>query len=259
LSPAAARSPSDVDVLAGTVFVLAAALATNPLLHTFASDDATTLISRLAPPATIDRLWVVFILIPAVVTFVGIGVPYAFRVLVTLLRRRLATEELRTAIALAVCAVLVLADLTMARSGIVPLALTCVVTAWRAGAAFVLRGERIAAPFIATAGAALLGVAFYQRELHAGNPPSVAIAPTLVLVAFYTGLAGAAGGLLAATARRASVWLGSIAALIGAAWWIGLRALPLVRSGSETAEMLLTTAAGGALISLALVAKRSSS
>jgi len=252
-----ARSPSDVDVLAGAIFLLAAALVTNPLLHALAgSDGATTLLARLAPRATIDRLWVVFVLIPAAVTFVGIGVPYAFRVLITLVRRRLTRTDVTTTLALALCAALVAADLLMKRSGLLPLALTCAVAIWRAGAAYAARGQRLAPALVATAGIALLGVAYYQQGIRAGARPSIAIAPTLVLAAFYTGFVGLLGASVAAARPRASVRFAVMAGVVGLAWCAGLRALPLLGSGAETAEVVLTMATGGALVALALAAKR---
>jgi hypothetical protein len=202
-----------------------------------------------------DRLWVVFVLIPAVVAFVGIGVPYAFRVLITLVRRRLASRDVTTTVALAACAALAVADLLMQRSGIVPLALTCAVVVWRAGRAYAARGARIAPALIATAGASLLGVAFYERAASRGDAPSVAIAPTLVLLSFYAGLAGILAASLAAAVPRASVRLGVASGMVGLAWAAGLRAMPLL-GGAATAEVVLTLAAGGALLALALMAKR---
>ena len=257
MSPPPARSPSDVDVLAGAVFLLAAALVTNPLLPLLTGgEEATTLLARLAPRATVDRLWVVFVLIPAVVAFIGIGVPYAFRVLITLVRRRLSGADVTTTLALAACAALVLADLLMKRSGLVPLALTCAVALWRTGGSYAARGERMAPALIATAGGALLGVAFYQQTARAGDAPSMAIAPTLVLLAFYAGLGGALAGLLAVAVPRASVRVGVAASCVALLWGAGLRALPLFGNGAETAEVLLTVVAGGALIAVALAARR---
>jgi hypothetical protein len=264
----ARRSPngpsSDADVLAAAVLAPAAAFATQPLLRAIAGGpELGTLTSQLAPLQTLDRLWVVFILIPATIAFVGIGVPYTFRLLLAALRGRLEREDAITVISLAAAAALVIADLVLARSGIVPLVLTCGVAVWRARASLARLVGGAAPTLLAIAGSTLLGLAYYQKSMQGGAAASVAIAPTLVVVFFYAVLIGSLGALLAGTVpgtkasdasprRQCAIGGGALAG--AAAWILGSRIAYGATASSETGagvEMALTVALGFALVAFA--------
>ena len=171
-------------------------------------------------------------------------------------RGRLGRAQGITALALTVCSALVAADLVMQRSGMLPLVLTCAVALWRGGPSLRALGARFAPTSLVVAGGALLGLTFYQRQIHAGGEASIAIAPTLALLGFYAGLVGVLCALLAASAPRAKGWLGAASALIAVAWAGGLRALPLFGARSDNAEMALTFTAGAALVAVAVWSRR---
>ncbi len=271
----AARTARDIDVLALATLALAGAFATQPLLHVFGSADesAPSLIARLAPAQTVDRLWVVFVLIPAAIAFVGIGVPYAFRVLIAGVRGRLEPRGVSSAGLRATAVGLVVAELTMGRNWLASLVLTCFVAAWTARGALAQVGLRFAPHLLAVAGFCLVGLAFYERRLQTGGALSIAVAPTLVLAAFYASFVGAVASIGVGAqwrdgrpevAKRTSllgtqvvVRTGLVAALLTAAWLFGPRAVRAAVGGSpDVAEVTLTAAAGAAYLVLARVAWR---
>ncbi len=246
-------SSSDADVLAAAVLALAGAFATQPLLRAIAGGpDLQTLTARLAPLQTLDRLWVVFVLIPAAIAFVGIGVPYAFRVVLAAARGQLGRDPAITTLALAVSVALVIADLFLARSGIVPLLLTCGVAASRARALLARLALRAAPTLFAVAGVCLFGLAYYQRTMQAGASISIAIAPTLVLVSFYAALTGSFAALLGGSAGgRRHRAIGGAALVVSTLWVVASRIAYGSIASAADAEVLFTIALGLALVAFA--------
>jgi hypothetical protein len=257
---------SDAEVLAAAVLALAGAFATQPLLSAVAGGpDLGTLTAKLAPLQTLDRLWVVFVLVPAVIAFVGIGVPYAFRVLLAAARGRLQRDAAITALALTVAVALVVADLLLARSGIVPLVFVCGVAASRSRLLLARLGARAAPTLLAVAGACLFGLAYYQKSMQAGASTSIAIAPTLLLVSFYAVLTGSLGAMLAGIepgaregdgARRRQRAIGGGALAGATAWVLGLRISYGNFASAAGTELALTVALGFALVALAWALRR---
>jgi hypothetical protein len=266
--------PRDIEVLGLATLALAAAFATQPLLHLAGAGDpsAPTLLARLAPAQTIDRLWVVFVLVPAAVAFIGIGVPYAFRVLVAGLRGRLEQTAAWSALAIAAAIALVVFELAVGRSGVPSLVLACAAAGWAARSALVALSVRLAPYLFAVAGIALFGLAVYERRLQASGSASVAVAPTLVLSAFYASLTACAGALAAGAsalgigapasdrgskqAAKAFARTAAAGLMVSLTWLLAPRLVRGVGDSPDSSEIALTVVAAAAFLVLARFARR---
>jgi hypothetical protein len=102
----------------------------------------------------------------------------------------------------------------------------CALCLWRLRSRLSDLGNRLLVPLVACASAALLGFGSYQQRLLAGDPASVAVAPTLFLTAFYVTVVGVVIGALSmhgghrTRGAAALLWLATYAAwLAGAHRW----------------------------------------
>ena len=223
------RPQSDVDAVLASVLATAGAFASFALLQALTTGLDDTLIGRLAPRDTVARLWVFFVLAPALVVLAGVGFPCLLRTLLALARATLPAESMVSLAAVAVGAGLVLAEAAMRGSGTKSLVLACVLCGWRLFPRASALRDRLYGPLLVTASAALLGFAVYQQRLLAGAPASIAVAPTLFLLAYYATLLGVVLGIAGALAQRAArrvtaavslLWLTTYAAwVVGAARW----------------------------------------
>jgi hypothetical protein len=194
------RPRRDVDAVVASVLVTAGAFASFALLQAIATSRGTTVLSRIAPPDTIGHLWVFFVLVPSLLLLVGVGVPSVIRALVALARGALTRYEINSLVMTAVAVALVVLEAGLRRSGATSLTLLCAVCAWRLISHMGTVGTRLQLPLLVGAAVSLLGLGVYQQRLHAGDPASVAVAPTLFLVSFYATAVGAGASVLGAVA-----------------------------------------------------------
>lgn len=213
---------SDVDAVVGTVLAAAGAFVSFSLLQFVTRMLDGSVVGSLAPPQTLGRLWVFFVLAPALLSLVGVGFPCLLRTTAAVARGTIPRDG---AVSLAIVAfglVSVAVEAAMQRSGIVALSALCALCLWRLRPLVSVLSHRLVLAMLATAGGALLGYAVYLQRLTAGFPASVAVAPTLFLLAFYATVTGVVIGALSAgrgrysTAVVAPVWLATYAAWIAA-------------------------------------------
>lgn len=220
------RPQSDVDTVLAVVLAAAGAFASFALLQAITITLDGSAIGRLAPAETLGRLWVFFILVPAVLMLVGVGFPCLWRTVVAMARGSLGRDGVSSLVVVAGGAVLVVAEAVMQRSGIASLVVVCALCLWRLRSRASDLGKRLLGPLLACASAALLGFGVYQQRLLAGAPASVAVAPTLFLAAFYLTVIGVVIGALSTIgghrtrAATSLLWLATYAAwLTGAHRW----------------------------------------
>lgn len=220
------RPQSDVDTVLAVVLAAAGAFASFALLETVASMLAGSAIGRLAPAETLGRLWVFFVLVPAVLMLVGVGFPCLLRTAVALGRGSLGRDGVSSLVVVAGGAALVVVEAAMQRSGTASLVVVCALCLWRLRSRARALGTRLLGPLLACASAALLGFGVYQQRLLAGEPASVAVAPTLFLAAFYLTVIGVVIGALSSAdghrtrAAASLLWLATyVAWLSGAHRW----------------------------------------
>ena len=234
---------SDVDALFTVVLATAGAFVSFAILQIITAALDGTAAGRLAQPETVGRLWVFFVLVPALLALIGIGVPCLLRTSVAYARGALTRQDALGLVGLALGAALVVAEASVRRNGTASLAAVCAICSWRLLPRTRALGDRTLGPLLAIAGAAVLGFAIYQRRLLAGEPASVAVAPTLFLIAFYASVAGIAVGAVAAGANRWIYRGASFAWLAAYAAWI---------AGAPACGVACTYAVGGLLVVLAV-------
>lgn len=216
----AARSP-DVGGAAAAVVALSSALLSFPLLEASVTGLADTACGSLLQRATVARLWVFFVLLPALLTFIGIGFPSFARAMLALLRGTLEGPARRTVVALCTPAAVWPLEAWGGRNGSVGLAIwVAVAFAWMRPSLTAAVRARWMMRGLAAAAAASAGFAWYQWQLVVpGGTVSQANAPTLFLLAFYAaGSATVLGILPASTSRLFSA--AAVTGLFGTAWWL---------------------------------------
>jgi hypothetical protein len=211
--------------MVASVLAVAGAFVSFALLQSIATGLEGGAIGQLAPKDTLGRLWVFFVLVPALLTLAGVGLPCLARTLVALARGTLARDGVISLAAIATSVGLVGAEAAMRRSGTTAFVLACLLCLWRIGPLLGRIRDTLHGPLLFAASLSVLAFAVYQQRLQGGEAPSVAVAPTLFLISFYatfvgvgTGLAGtgAAGGGEIARAAASLVWLAAYAAWIAA-------------------------------------------
>jgi hypothetical protein len=206
-----------------SVLVTAGVFASFALLQSISADLDGSVLGRLATRQTIGRLWVFFVLVPALLHLLSVGLPCLIRALGALSRGALGRSEITSLGSTAVGVSFVLAEAALRRSGTISLILLCLLCAWRLAPRLSTIGEKLQEPCLVITIVALLGFGAFQQKLGAGDAESVALAPTLFLIAFYATIVGAGTGLVGALAapparwRRAAVSLSWLAGYTG---WI---------------------------------------
>jgi len=199
------RPRSDVDAVLASVLLTAGAFASFALLQAISTRPDGGIMARLVPRETVGHLWVFFVLVPALLTLAGVGVPSLIRALVALTRGTLARDEIISLGTTTAAIGLVILEASLGGDGVSSVTLVCAVCAWR----LIPHMSRISAslhgPLLVGAAISLLGLGVYQQRLHSGDAASVAVAPTLFLVSFYATAVGAAAGVLGAIAGGARV------------------------------------------------------
>jgi hypothetical protein len=117
---------------------------------------------------------------------------------------------------------IVVVEAAMQRSGTASLVVVCALCLWRLRSRASDLGRRLLGPLLACTSAALFGFGVYQQRLLAGEPASVAVAPTLFLTAFYLTVIGVVMGALSTVGgHRARVATSLLWAATYAAWLTG--------------------------------------
>jgi len=213
---------SDVDAFVGTVLATVGAFVSFAVLQSVAQTLDGTMLGRLAPAQTLGRLWVFFVLAPALLSLVGVGFPCLLRTTASVARGTIAREGVISLALVAVGLLSVAVEAAMQRSGIVALSGLCVLCLWRLSPRASALSRRLVFPLLVSASGALLGYAAYHYRLTAGLAASVAVAPTLFLVAFYATVIGVVIATLSAISRHRStavvalVWLATYTAWLAA-------------------------------------------
>lgn len=233
------RPQSDVDAVLSSVLVSAGAFASFSLLQLTLTAFEGSSIDALVPAETVGRLWVFFVLAPALLLLVGVGFPCLARAVIATVRGTIGRDGVVSLVAVALAASLVFLEASMQRSGAAALVLLCAVCLWRLRPRVRSLDRRLPGALLACTAAALLGFAAYAQRLLSGGLTSVAVAPTLFLLTFYATLVGvvvtAVSGTGAALSRIALplLWLAIYATWIGAAhrWGVAGTVLAAVALG----------------------------
>lgn len=219
------RLHSDIDGVVASVLATAGALASYVLLSAIAGTLDTSAVAPLVEHDTLGRLWVFFVLGPALLVLVAVGLPCLLRTFAALARGSLGREGTHSLVLVAGGVAFVVAEAASGRSGTTALAVVCALCLWRLFP--LLRGVRDTqlGLMLLIASAATIGFGVYQHRLQTGEAPSVAVAPTLFLVTFYATLVGVVSGLVGAAARGAEAVTKATASLVWlviyATWIVG--------------------------------------
>jgi hypothetical protein len=212
------RPQSDVDAILACVLAIAGAFASFALLQILAAAVQGSAIGPLVPAATLGRLWVFFVLAPALLALVGVGFPCLLRALIAIARGALARDGVLSLVAVAVGTVGVVAEAAMRRSGAASLVVLCSLCLWRLRPRLIAIGDVAAAGLLACTSACLVGFGVYQQRLLTGAAASVAVAPTLFLLAFQATVVGVVMGAVGRHGTRSAASVGWLAVYAG---WIG--------------------------------------
>jgi len=255
------RSFSDVEIFFTALLGLAATLVGRRVLGWITSDMgpsafAPSLATRFGSSATISNFSTFFVLLPIALGFIAIGIPFALRCLAALLRRQVSRREALGMLALAACLAAMIYEARIGLTGLLSVSAVAVVSLWQSWDALAVRGTRLGYWCIGVGALCLLGLAYYQSQYLAGSDPSRFVAPTFLVVAFYS---LAAGLVLTLPAGLGSSRLPSPAALatwIAVATWI---AAPRLRGQAHNAaaadflELSLATASAALMLATALL------
>ncbi len=207
------------------------------------------LLARVAPLRTVRALYAWFGLLPAGLAFLGIGLPFALRVVASAARRRLGRREAFALLGIAAGIAALLSPYGHDWKG--PLLLLVVAVTAMAGAAPLL-AERAAAwgrVLLAAAALSLLVVAVFEQQLLSGNRTGTAVASTAVAAAGFF-LAPALGCLVAVGVSGGLRWYWTSSVTLLAGTWY---ALPWLRTWVTTAAARFDYVELGTTIALALL------
>jgi hypothetical protein len=238
MSRAQPRIFSDAEIFFTAVLGLSLVLLGNDAVLTVAAGDPDkpSLLSRLCLPTTIAPFWVFFVLLPSALGFIAIGVPYALRTLIALVRKKLESRNAVGVLALLLVAAAAFFELLWGRSGRISLAAAAGVGIWQVWPALAGVPRKRGTRMLGVAGGGLGGLAYYERALAMGAEPSMAVAPTCYVTAFFFGTLGillVSAGLAANRGRLAAVaaWLGA------ALFFFGSRATTALAGNADPATI----------------------
>jgi hypothetical protein len=221
------------------------------LLHGSGDPLSAPLLARTAPLTSVRPLYAFFILLPVSLGFLAIGVPFFLRTLSAAARGRIDGRTRQALLAFGVCLLVLIVELNVGGDGLVAMSAVAAVGAWQGRGPVARFGASHGFTLIGVAGVSIAALAWYEARALGEAEPSIAIAPTLLVVSLF--LAGA--GLVAATANVLEGCTESRVAL-AVAWlamaaWLGA---PLLRSvllesaaGADRFELAATAAAAIAL------------
>jgi hypothetical protein len=260
--PVSVRSSSDAEIFFTSVFAIAGVLLVGELLFTLLEAASAValgpaLVARLAPLSTVRLLYASFVLLPAGLAFLAIGLPFCLRTLVAAFSRRLEPQARGALAALAACVVAAIVEVRLDMRGFVALSAAAAVSSWRAHPVLARMGAAHGFRLLAAGGASAAVLAWYEGRMLAHAATSIAVAPTfLVLAAVF-----AAAGLVTTTAaalRRDGDGRGAVALCwLAALGWLGA---PLMRArlaasapAADRVELWTTATAAIVLCAAALV------
>ena len=254
---AADHTPSsDAEIFFASVLALAAVLVVGEvvfrlLTHTGAGALGPALLVRTAPLSSVRPLYAFFVLLPAGLAFLAIGLPFFMRTVSSTLRGKVRGRGRQALIAIAACAVAAVVEVRLGGSGVVSVIAGAAVGAWRSYGLVGRLGDRHGFALLATAGLSVAGLGAYELAALGNSEPSIAIAPTLLVASVFFAMAGLMTTTAAAAAPRAG---GRIAVAIS---WVGVVAMlaaPILRArvassatGADRFELACTLAAAALL------------
>ncbi len=256
----AARSASDLEIFSATASLAAAsAFLGGPLftLAGLAAGHEGSLFGRIAGAGSLGALWFTFVIVPALLTLLLVGLPCLGRALLRADRPRAGRRAKGLLVLMVTGALLALAG-QRASAALGALGLLTVMAAGLAGTTALLErhGRPLARLLLVAGSASLALLACYEFGLAGGADPSVALAPTFMVTAAFLLESGlvvcAAHGL----GRRAAGWACPGCTAVLAAWyWATARdAYP----GLLVSEPVATLAVSAAVAALAFYGLRSS-
>ncbi len=210
------------------------------------------LLTRMAAsPQTVRWIYVFFVLLPACLAVLAIGFPFFLRTLIAALRRRLRRSEMIGFILMLCAFAGVGFEIMRGGDGVIATSAAAVIALWQSREAIGERGGAIGDRLLMTTGAVLLGLVHYERQVLSGAEPSLAVAPTLLVAAFFFG----AAGLLISTVvsfRRGSKGRGRvILSWIALGYWATspqVRRLAVAAQEADNIEVASTAVAGTLLL-----------
>jgi hypothetical protein len=222
MPPLQARRFTDAEIFFTAVLGISLVLLGNDAVLTVAAgaEQSPSLLSRLCLQTTIAPFWVFFVLLPSALGFIAIGLPYALRTLIAVIRKKLDSRHAVGVLVLLLVAAAAVFELLWGRSGRFSLTAAAGVCIWQVWPALAGLPRKRGTRLLGLAGASLAGLAYYERSLAVGAEPSMAIAPTCYVSAFFFGPLGillVSIGLGSDRGRLAAVtaWLAAIVFLIG--------------------------------------------
>lgn len=214
---------SDSEVFFASVLGVSFVLLLNYMLAGLLARSAegvlgASLLVRTAPLASVRLLFTFFVLLPSLLAFAGIGIPFFLRTLRAAVRGRLSAGRQLGLVALATCVVGAVAEVRSGRSGVVAVALISLLGLRLGFRAVASIGEAHGFRLQAAAGVTLVALAWYERRVLQGADPGVALAPTVLVVATFlcaTSLLTVTVGALCERDRRYRAlgvgWVGNLA------------------------------------------------
>jgi len=225
------------------------------------ADPDATLLARVAPSSSISPIYLFFVLLPVALAVFAIGIPFLLRTLLAAARRRLTRTE---AVGLVLVAAVIVAALVAERwvggaSGILLPACMATIGFWQSWRPLGQHGGMLGLRLLAGAGLSLGLVAYYEAALVSGAEPSIALAPTFVVLAVALGAGGLPLVLASALARAGTPgWPTALLAWPAAAAWCwtpGLRATAAGPWPADRLELRATIAVAALLVAVWAVAE----
>jgi hypothetical protein len=261
---AADPQSSDAEIFFASVFALAAVLVVGELLfrllaHTGTGALGPALLARSAPLSSVRPMYAFFVLLPAGLAFLAIGLPFFMRTVSAALRGRVQGQGRQALGALAACVPAALVEVRLGSSGVISVIAGAAIGAWQSHRLMGRLGDKHGFKLLATAALAVAGLGAYEVAAARNSEPSIAIAPTLLVAAMFFVMAGLMTTTAAAAAPRARGRFAVAIAWIGA---IALLAAPMLRARVATSAVgadrfeLACTFAAAALLTTGALAQR---
>ena len=210
------------------------------------------LFSRMAATTqTVRWIYAFFVLLPASLAVLAIGFPFFLRSFIAALRGRLRRKEMIGFILMLGAFAGVGFEITRGGDGAIATAAAAVIALWQSGEAIGERGGTIGNRLLMTTGAVLLGLVHYERQVLSGSEPSLAIAPTLLVTAFFFGAAGLLMTTVAALRRGAKGRGRVFLSWIALGYWASspqMRRLAVAAQEADNIEVASTAVAGVLLL-----------
>jgi hypothetical protein len=220
---------------------------------------APSLMARFGPSSTVATFSTFFVLLPTALAFIAIGIPFALRTIAAATRRELPKRDLFAMAGIAACFAALVFEASRGGSGLYSYAAMMLLSYWQLVPALARRGRRVGDWSCAAAGVSALGLAWHQWSYLGGSEASEFVAPTLLVIAFYSCIVGLASLMPAAlTPPRKSTVSALVLAIATALWLQAPRLRVYSATGAEADQLEFAVATGAAtlLLVVALAARR---